>query len=145
MQLREIRWGSREYVAEVDLRYRLLREPLGLWFSPKELEAEERERHFCAFEGRRLVACVVARPLRPGVVQLRQMAVEEDRRGRGVGRRLLDFAEAELADSGFTEAVLHARETAVGFYQKAGYAVEGDPFEEVTLPHRLMRKRLTPR
>jgi len=145
VQLREIRWGSREYAAEVELRYRLLRQPLGLWFSPRELEAEESERHFGAFEGRRLVACVVARPLGPGVVQLRQMAVEEDRRGRGVGRLLLDFAEAELAGSGFTEAVLHARETAVGFYEKAGYAVEGEPFEEVTLPHRLMRKRLTPR
>ncbi|MFN3684387.1 MAG: GNAT family N-acetyltransferase [Fimbriimonadaceae bacterium] len=145
MRLAEIRWGSREYAAEVDLRYRLLRQPLGLWFSPRELEAEEGERHFGAFEGRRLVACVVARPLGREAVQLRQMAVEEDRRGRGFGTRLLEFAEAELAGSGFAQAVLHARETAVAFYQKAGYSVEGDPFEEVTIPHRLMRKPLTRR
>ncbi|MEJ5170009.1 MAG: GNAT family N-acetyltransferase [Fimbriimonadales bacterium] len=144
MQLREIRWGSREYAAEVDLRYRVLREPLGLWFSPKELEAEEEERHFGAFESRRLIACLVSRPLGTGIVQLRQMAVEEARQRQGVGSRLLEFAERELAASGVYEAVLHARTSAVPFYERAGYRVEGEPFEEVTLPHVRMRKRLTP-
>ncbi|MCX7799292.1 MAG: GNAT family N-acetyltransferase [Fimbriimonadales bacterium] len=143
--LREIAWGSREYAQEVDLRYRLLREPLGLWFRATELEAEEHEQHFGVFEGRRLVACVVARDLGGGVAHLRQMAVDADRQGRGLGARLLSFAEERLAARGFREAVLHARETAVGFYAKAGYRVEGEPFEEVTLPHRRMRKSLTPR
>ena len=37
---------------------------------------------------------------------------------------------------------LHAREAAVPFYERLGYLSEGEPFDEVGLPHRAMRKRL---
>lgn len=143
IMIKPIAWGSREYAQEVELRYRLLREPLGLWFRATELEAEESERHFGAFEGRRIVACLVARDLGEGRAHLRQMAVASDRQGRGIGASLLRYVEERLAEDGFREVILHARETAVGFYAKAGYSPEGEPFEEVTLPHRLMRKALT--
>jgi len=39
--------------------------------------------------------------------------------------------------------LLHARETAVSFYTELGYEVFGEPFVEVTVPHRKMRKTLT--
>jgi hypothetical protein len=38
--------------------------------------------------------------------------------------------------------ILHARETAVPFYERLRYSPVGDVFQEVTLPHRLMEKRL---
>ena len=38
--------------------------------------------------------------------------------------------------------ILHARETAVVFYEKLGYSSLGDQFEEVTIPHWAMEKRL---
>jgi predicted GNAT family N-acyltransferase len=38
--------------------------------------------------------------------------------------------------------VMHARKTAIGFYEKQGYAVFGNEFEEVTVPHFEMRKLL---
>jgi predicted GNAT family N-acyltransferase len=37
---------------------------------------------------------------------------------------------------------MHARKTAVGFYEKFGYQVSGNVFEEVTLPHFVMEKDL---
>ena len=37
---------------------------------------------------------------------------------------------------------MHARETAVGFYEKLGYKVVGDKFTEVTIPHYVMEKKL---
>jgi predicted GNAT family N-acyltransferase len=37
---------------------------------------------------------------------------------------------------------MHARQTAVGFYQKLGYSITGEPFEEVTIPHYIMEKAL---
>ena len=37
---------------------------------------------------------------------------------------------------------LHARETAVAFYLRLGYRVVGEPFVEVTIPHRTMEKLL---
>jgi predicted GNAT family N-acyltransferase len=37
---------------------------------------------------------------------------------------------------------MHARKTAKGFYEKLGYAVTGDEFMEVTIPHYIMEKAL---
>ena len=52
------------------------------------------------------------------------------------------YSESFARDHGYREMVLHARETAVGFYQKMGYEVEGGPFIEATIPHFSMRKNL---
>jgi len=38
--------------------------------------------------------------------------------------------------------ILSARDTAIPFYERLKYNVEGEPFEEVTIPHRLMAKNL---
>ena len=43
----------------------------------------------------------------------------------------------------FSVMVLHARQTAVPFYLKLGYAEVGAPFQEVGIPHRCMEKPLT--
>ena len=40
--------------------------------------------------------------------------------------------------------VLHARESAVPFYEKLGYSLGGDRFQEATLPHWAMNKRSAP-
>jgi predicted GNAT family N-acyltransferase len=37
---------------------------------------------------------------------------------------------------------MHARVTAVRFYEKLGYEVASEEFVEVTIPHRVMRKQL---
>ncbi|HRF26714.1 MAG TPA: GNAT family N-acetyltransferase [Ferruginibacter sp.] len=37
---------------------------------------------------------------------------------------------------------MHARDSAVGFYEKLGYKVIGEGFMEVNLPHHLMVKEL---
>jgi predicted GNAT family N-acyltransferase len=42
----------------------------------------------------------------------------------------------------YGEIILHARETARGFYEKLRYEAEGDSFTEVGLPHLFMGKKL---
>jgi predicted GNAT family N-acyltransferase len=39
--------------------------------------------------------------------------------------------------------IMHARSTAIGFYEKMGYTVTGNEFVEVTIPHYTMQKTLT--
>jgi predicted GNAT family N-acyltransferase len=70
------------------------------------------------------------------------MAVAGERQRRGIGRRLLLHVEAWAGTSGFRLIVLHARTGAEAFYAAHGYLAEGDPFEENTLPHVRMSKRL---
>jgi predicted GNAT family N-acyltransferase len=140
--LRIIAHGSEAYAAAVALRARILRWPLGLDFTPQQLAAEAADTHLAAFAGDRLIGCLLLTKVNEDEVKMRQVAVEEAYRGQGVGSRLVAFSEQAARDQGFRTMVLHAREEAVPFYLRLGYAPVGEPFIEVTIPHREMRKAL---
>ncbi|MCB1092630.1 MAG: GNAT family N-acetyltransferase [Verrucomicrobiae bacterium] len=144
LEFREVAHGSPNYRETVRLRDRLLRAPLGLSFSASELDDEADDRHLAGFDTTtgKLVACLVLTPVEDGIVKMRQVAVEPRLQGLGWGRLLVEFSERFAVENRIREIVLHARETVVGFYLKLGYAIEGAPFVEVTIPHRRMRKRL---
>lgn len=133
---------SPDYHAAVALRRAVLRTPLGLDFTPEQLAAETDDTHFVAFDGDRLVGAVAMTPYTATTVKLRQMAVSPAARGQGIGAALLRVFEDHARSNGMTGITLAARLTAQGFYARNGYAVEGDVFEEVTIPHIRMTRRL---
>jgi ribosomal protein S18 acetylase RimI-like enzyme len=126
----------------VQLRNDLLRRPLGLNFTPEELEKEKEEILIGAFEEEKMLGCCMLIRQDPATVRLRQMAVLNNLQGKGIGRALMQFAENIARDRGFHKITMHARKTAVGFYEKLGYRVCGEQFEEVTIPHYVMEKLL---
>lgn len=141
MTLRRYAHGSSEYLAALELRCRVLRGPLGLTYSEDDLAREAADIHLGAFEGESVLGTLILTPA-GHAAKMRQVAVAQERQGQGVGRRLVEVSEAVAREGGFSEMVLHARETAVPFYERLGYEVYGEPFVEVTLPHRAMRKTL---
>jgi len=134
--------GTAAYKAGVLLRNEVLRRPLGLELTDEELERERSDYHLVCEENGELVGCLVLAPQGNGEIKMRQVAVSPHARGRGVGRALTEFAEEFSRQRGFTRMTLHARSTAVPFYEKLGYERTGDEFEEVTIPHWSMQKRL---
>ncbi len=126
----------------VALRHRVLRAPLGLHFTDADLAAEADQLHLALWLGDTLAGTVLLLPPDRNGAKLRQMAIDPALAGRGLGTLLLRHAETVLHRLGAAEARLSARVTAIGFYARCGYVPEGDPFIEVTLPHRLMRHRL---
>lgn len=145
IDLRWIEHGSADYEAVVQLRRRVLRLPLGLDFTPDQLAAEASDLHLAAFDGTDLVGCLMLSDRGEGIVQMRQVAVDPAHQGEGIGALLVRESERHAKDSGFSIMVLHARATAISFYQRLGYLEEGEPFEEVTVMHCAMRKRLSGR
>jgi predicted GNAT family N-acyltransferase len=140
----EVSHGSAEYDQTVALRDEVLRKPLGLKFEPQEFAQESDSFHLvCVREGE-LLGCLVLKPRSDRQIQMRQLAVREDRQGQGTGTALVAFSESFAAERGFDEMMLHARDFAVGFYEKLDYEAFGELFYEVTIPHRKMRKRLAP-
>jgi predicted GNAT family N-acyltransferase len=142
-EFREIRFGSSEYDASFVLRSRVLREPLGLRPGPEERPAEANLTHLGAFAGDRLLACLMLHDLGEKRVRMRQVAVDFERQRGGLGTALVRFSEEVARGRGFREMVLHARDTAVPFYERLGYARHGEPFVEVTVQHLEMRKPLS--
>ena len=128
--------------SERELRFRVLREPLGFSRADVVVDGEETSLHLVALDDDRVVGCVLLTPKSPRLGKLRQMAVDPSRQGTGLGRALVLHLERELRARGFEEVELHARDHAVGFYEKLGYVKEGEPFVEVRIPHLRMRKRL---
>ena len=142
MALKIIDHGSREYQQMVQLRNDILRKPLKLTLTPQELEKEKEEILIGAFEEEKMLGCCMLIIVDPTTVRLRQMAVLNNLQGKGIGRALMQFAENIARDRGFKKIIMHARKSAAGFYEKLGYQVCGEEFEEVTLPHYQMEKKL---
>ena len=139
---REISPGTPEYEEGERLRRRVLREPLGIVPSDAERAEWLTMRHLAAFEAERMIGYLMLADEGNGSVRMRQVAVDFDRQGHGVGRALVARSEELARASGYRSMTLHARDTAVPFYLALGYEVFGDPFVEVTIPHRKMRKTL---
>ena len=142
MPLREIDYGTKEYQQMLELRYQVLRKPLGLEFTSEELDRGKNDVLLGCFDDDELQGCCMITDKGNGVAKLRQMAVRSGLQGTGIGRILLIFAETVTRDKGFKKLIMHARKSAVGFYEKLGYTIQGDEFLEVTIPHYVMEKDL---
>lgn len=149
IEIREIKFGSDDYRAELELRLNVLRQPLGLTRLVGDTEFDATDRHLGAFDDGRLVGCCLMRRLesvsgeiRQLQMKMRQVAIDPSVQGQGIGRLLVDEFERISRAQGATEIVLDARETAIAFYQRLGYDVVSDLFTQVTVPHKKMRKLL---
>ena len=142
MAIKVIDHGSKEYKQMVALRQLLLRKPLGLTFDEEELNAEKNDILIGCFDEDKMEGCCLLTKVEPGILRLRQMAVVSGLQGKGMGRAILQFAENIARDRGFKTIVMHARKTAVGFYEKLGYKITSAEFLEISIPHYLMEKML---
>lgn len=139
-----IKYKSREYDQMLTLRTKVLREPLGLSFSDKDLQADEDDilLGLISADTNQMVACCILSPIDEVEVKLRQMAVAEDSQNRGLGTSMLSFAEYVAEQEGFERITLHARKVALGFYLKYNYKIIGEEFTEVGIPHFEMNKQI---
>jgi N-acetylglutamate synthase-like GNAT family acetyltransferase len=142
MPLKLIDHGTKEYEQMVHLRYEILRKPLKLSFSKEELDGEKQDILIGAFEEDKILGCCMLKKIDNDMVRLRQMAVANSLQGKGIGATMMNFAENVARDAGFKRMRMHARKTAIGFYEKLGYVVIGNEFLEVSIPHFLMEKKL---
>ncbi len=75
--------------------------------------------------------------------RIRYMAVAEQRRRQGAGRRMIEYFEQRCKQWRVAEIILDARESAVAFYQACGFVRQGKShllFGEIQ--HFRMRKTL---
>lgn len=142
MALKQIDHGSAHYERMVSLRTQILRRPLGLSFTAEELAREIDDILIAAFDEEEMIGCCVLSKINAQTIRLRQMAVSKPTQGKGIGESILIFMENLARDKGYQYIMMHARETAVGFYEKFGYKINSPIFYEVGLPHYVMEKHL---
>jgi N-acetylglutamate synthase-like GNAT family acetyltransferase len=126
------------------LRWEVLRKPWG-WERGSELtDDEDRCVHALVLDhkGEAVGVCRLQMNT-PAEAQLRFMGVRGDQQGKGVGRLLIGHMEEEARKKGAKYIVLQARENALEFYKRCGYAVvERSHLMWGRIQHYLMRKEL---
>lgn len=140
--IKEIEFNSREYQAELKLRNRVLREPLGLNIYDENLEKEVFDYHLGAFIAEDLVGILVLTKINESVLRMRQVAVDEKYRNKKTGKKLVKHAESFAHNLGYNKIILHGRKDAIAFYEKLGYLITSDEFLEVNIPHYEMEKEI---
>ena len=142
MGLKQIDHGTGEYKKMIALRQQILRQPLGLSFSFEELEKEKDDLLIAAFDDDDMLGCCLLSKINNDTMRLRQMAVQNNLQGKGIGASIMSFVENLARDKGYKCLMMHARNTAIGFYERFGYKVRGHEFIEVGVPHHVMEKIL---
>ena len=100
--------------------------------------------HFLMLEDGRPVGTFRAYFEDPETVHLQRFCILREYRGRGYGREALRFAEGYYTAKGAKKLTFGAQQTAIGFYERCGYRVVSDFFEDAGIPHKTMEKALAP-
>lgn len=140
MGLKQIDYGTSEYQQMVLLRQQILRQPLGLFFTEDELAMENTDILIASYDDDQLLGCCILTIIDRETLRLRQMAVLGSLQGKGIGAAILAFAEKIAVDRGYKRIYMHSRDSAIGFYEAAGYKITSDMFIEIGIPHHIMEK-----
>ena len=142
MSLKIIEFGSPSYQKMVDLRFQILRNPLGLTFSQADLDKEKDDILIGFFEEDDLEGCCILTPDNKTNVRLRQMAVVDGLQGKGIGRVIMNFAENVARDLGYKKIITNSRDSSTPFFEKLGYRICSEPFQKISIQYYYMEKAL---
>ncbi len=121
--------SDKEWDTYYDLRYRILREPLGKERGSERNEGDNTGTHFALYENDRLIAIARLDQVDETICQARFVAVESLLQGKGYGRKIMTTLENEALNLGYQKLILHARDYALPFYEKLGYNLVGPSYK----------------
>ncbi|HEY2811603.1 MAG TPA: GNAT family N-acetyltransferase [Rhabdochlamydiaceae bacterium] len=142
MQFKFIDAASPEYEKERMLRWEVLRKPLGLPPGSEVEPHDEKSMHLVALENKKVIGCVCCYAESPILGEIFQMAVSEEYRGRGFGRKLMHKMEQALFMKGVRQLYVYALPDSEGFYTKMGYQSAECFKKKQEVSCRLMKKQL---
>jgi len=142
IKIQKVVYLSLEYKETVTLRSSILRKPLGLKFSNTDLENEKNQIHFAAFLNGNVIGTFILVPVSKSDIKIRQVCVHENFQQKGIGLKMMYFAEQYAIKNKYKNIYCHSRKNAVNFYKKLAYKVQGNEFIEVGLAHLKLTKKL---
>ena|SRR5436190_13665587 len=141
----ELRWaaGEDDRRRALTLREQVFCDEQGV---PRELEVDgldDRAMHLLALPADSARTIGTLRLLVDGVeAKVGRVAVAPCWRSRGVASRMLSAALEEAEQRGCRRASLAAQLRATGVYERAGFRIASEPFEQAGITHVLMRRSL---
>jgi len=120
------------------IRHKVFIEEQGV---PEDLELDEFDPlaiHALAFEGSECVGTGRLVNIGEQIGQIGRMAVLPGFRNNGFGRAILEKLMDQARVEGIVRLMIHSQVTAIPFYEKQGFQIQGDIYDEAGIPHRNM-------
>jgi GNAT superfamily N-acetyltransferase len=134
---------DKEWVEYYDLRYRVLRQPWNQPIGSERNEGDARQQHSALNKAINLFAIGRLDQCEGEKRQIRFMAVEKNVQGSGYGKKLMLEMEKYCSNHKVNEIILHARESAIPFYEKLSYQLQEPSYKLFgEIQHYLMSKKL---
>lgn len=103
---------------------------------------DETAKQIIAYLDNQPVGTVRIRYVDNHTAKIERLAVLSSVRGQGLGKKITEKALDIVAKENIKEVIIHAQAYIKGLYQKLGFQVEGEIFEEAGISHVKMRKKL---
>jgi predicted GNAT family N-acyltransferase len=138
----EIRWAdtAEEVHSALRVREQVFCREQGVPWAEERDGRDDRAFHVLAISADERVVGTLRLQLAGGVAHIGRVAVERHWRGSGIGSRMLEAALARAGRRGCHEARLASQLAATGLYERAGFVVVSEPFEEAGIAHVWMRR-----
>ena len=140
----DVNFGSSRYDELVNLRYKVLLEPLGLKFLEHYRPNEASYLHIGCIDqlDDKLVGGLILAPVDNEEIRMMQVAVDDEYQHKGIGHEMVAYAEKRAKEAGYHKLVMHAMLSVVGFYESLGFKQEGEIFDEGGITFARMVKSL---
>ena len=133
--------GDHEIARIRDLRYEILRKPLGMPIAGTNFPGDENPStiHLIVFSDTELIACATLLIDDSDAIQIRGMAVARQWQRCGIGHSIVESAK-DIATSKIKSLWCNARSPAIGFYERQGWIQSGNFFDVPIIgPHIVMK------
>ena len=132
---------SKDWKDYYNLRWRILRKPLGLNEGAEiDDELEDKAVHRMIKVENKVVGVGRLHFIDNNIAQIRYMAIDHNFRGRGFGKVILDEFIKISKTENIEKVILYARESVLGFYEKLGFSIVKKAHRLVNIQHFLMER-----
>lgn len=140
--IKQIIYKSQDYKKTIELRDKYFRRPQGLSIYDDDLSSDKDKDMYGAFLDGELVGTVFLSSMDKDTGLITSVIVDENYRGFGYGRLVMDFAHGKAKDRPLKKIRLKARTSAKGFYENLGYKPVSEEFLYKTIPHLYMEREV---
>ncbi len=138
LHIRQARFGDADFSACLAIRMAVFVDEQNVPPAEEPDEFEPTAAHFLALWDDAPAGTARALVQAPHLIKITRVAVLAPHRKFGIGAALMRGVEAAFPGADF---MLDGQTHALPFYERLGYAAEGDVFMDAGIPHRRMFKR----
>lgn len=133
---------SPEYLDALKVRHEVFVVEQGVAVEEEVDDLENQTEHLIIYEDSKPIAAARLLDLGAHTFKAQRVCVLKEDRGKGYGAEIMTQMEQRAHKLGGHKITLGAQNTAIPFYEKLGYEVEGDEFLDAGIPHHTMTKKL---